>query len=75
VYPDPDRIRIQWGPWIWIQESKNGPEKKKAVNKFHPLRAGCSFLRAEGFSCSFDVLYEGLGIRKLQFLIKKEKKN
>jgi hypothetical protein len=26
-------------------------------------------LRAEGFSCSLDVLYEGLGIRKLPFLI------
>jgi hypothetical protein len=29
--------------------------------------AGCSFLRAEGFSCSLDVLYGGLGISKLQF--------
>ncbi len=29
------------------------------------------FLRAEGFSCSLDVLYEGLGRSKLQFLIKK----
>jgi hypothetical protein len=29
--------------------------------------AGCSLLRAEGFSCSLDVL----GISKLQFLIKK----
>jgi hypothetical protein len=28
-------------------------------------------LRAEGFSCSFGVLYGGLGISKLQFLIKK----
>jgi hypothetical protein len=28
-------------------------------------------LRAEGFSCSLDILYEGLGISKLQFLIKK----
>jgi hypothetical protein len=27
-------------------------------------------LRAEGFSCSWDVLYSGLGISKLQFLIK-----
>jgi hypothetical protein len=29
------------------------------------------FLRAEGFSCSLGVLYGGLGISKLQFLIKK----
>jgi len=31
------------------------------------------FLRAEGFSCSLGVLYGGLGISKLQFLIKKIK--
>jgi hypothetical protein len=34
-------------------------------------RAGFSLLRAEGFSCSLDVLYGGLGISKLQFLNKK----
>jgi hypothetical protein len=27
-------------------------------------------LRAEGFSCNWDVLYSGLGISKLQSLIK-----
>jgi hypothetical protein len=27
---------------------------------------GCSLLRTEGLSCSFDVLYEGLGITLLQ---------
>ncbi len=31
-------------------------------------------LRAEGFSCGLDVLYGGLGISKLQFLIKKRYK-
>jgi hypothetical protein len=31
-------------------------------------------LRAEGFSCSSGILYVGLEISKLQFLIKKEKK-
>jgi hypothetical protein len=35
------------------------------------LSTGCSLLRAEGFSCSLGVLYGGLGIIKLQFLIKK----
>jgi hypothetical protein len=35
------------------------------------LSIGCSLLRAEGFSCSLGVLYGGLGISKLQFLIKK----
>ncbi len=38
------------------------------------LRTGCSLLRAEGFSCSLGVLYGGLGISKLQFLIKKIEK-
>ncbi len=28
-------------------------------------RAGCSLLRAEGFSCNLDVLHGGLGIKKL----------
>jgi hypothetical protein len=32
--------------------------------------AGCSLLRAAGFSCSLKVLYGGLGISKLQFFIK-----
>ncbi len=32
-------------------------------------------MRAEDFFYYFDILYGGLGIGKLQFLIKKEKKN
>jgi hypothetical protein len=43
--------------------------KKSRIVMF--LSTGCSLLRAEGFSCSLGVLYGGLGIRKLQFLIKK----
>ncbi len=36
------------------------------------LSSGCSLLRAGGFFCSLDVIYEGLGIGTsiLQFLIK-----
>ncbi len=37
------------------------------------LSAGCTLLRAEGFFCSLEVLYGGLGIGKLQFLIEKNK--
>jgi hypothetical protein len=37
------------------------------------LSTGCSLLRADGFFCSLVVLYGGLGISKLQFLIKKIK--
>ncbi len=35
--------------------------------------AGCSLLRAEGFSCSLGVLYRDSGISNLQVLIKKIK--
>jgi hypothetical protein len=35
------------------------------------LSAGCSLLKAEGFFCNLYVLYGGLGIGKLYFLIKK----
>jgi hypothetical protein len=58
--------------WIRIQEGKYDPQKKKKINKFHFLSAGCSVLRAEGFSCSLDVLYGGLGINKLQFFYQKK---
>ncbi len=43
--------------------------KKSRIYMF--LSPGCSLLRAEGFSCSLGVLYGGLGISKLQYLIKK----
>jgi hypothetical protein len=46
------------------------PTKIEKVKIFYVLKdAGCSLLRAEGFSCSLGVLYGGLGISKLQFLI------
>jgi hypothetical protein len=46
-------------------------KNRKMSRIFMFLSTGCSLLRAEGFSCSFSVLYGGLGISKLQFLIKK----
>ncbi len=66
------RIRIQ------IADPDPGGQKwpQKTVKKdriFIFWSAGCSLLRAEGFSCSLGVLYGGLGINKLQFLIKKIK--
>jgi hypothetical protein len=57
-YPDPD------------PGGKKRPTKK--VNKFHFLSTGCSLLRAEGFYCSSDVLFEGLGISKLLFFEEKK---
>jgi hypothetical protein len=41
------------------------------VKNFLVLSAGCSLLRAEGFSCSLCVLYGGLRTNKLQFSIQK----
>jgi hypothetical protein len=56
---------------LWIPQK---PTKIEKVQNFMFLSAGCSFLRAEGFSCSLGVLYGGLGRSKLQFLIKKIEK-
>jgi hypothetical protein len=44
-------------------------KKMEKVKKFHVFMCKIFFLRAEGFSCSLDVLYGGLGISKLQLLI------
>ncbi len=46
-------------------------KNRKKSRIFMFLSTGYSLLRAEGFSCSLGVLYGGLGISKLQFLIKK----
>ena len=48
-------------------------KNRKKSRIFMFFSTGCSLLRAEGFSCSLGVLYGGLGISKLQFLIKKIK--
>jgi hypothetical protein len=45
-------------------------KNRKKSRIFMFLSTGCSLSRAEGFSCSLGVLYGGLGISKLQFLIK-----
>ncbi len=68
---DPDSM----GSWIRIQEGKNDPQTKKKVNKFHFFEVLDVFLRVEGFSCSLDVLYGGLGISKLQFFFIKKRVN
>ncbi len=57
--PDPDWICIQSGQW---------PTK---VEKFMFWSVGWPLLWAAGFFCNLDILYGGLGIGKLQFLIKK----
>jgi hypothetical protein len=67
--PDPDS---QSGSGSW--RAKITHKNRKKLTNLIFLSAGCSLLRAEGFSSSLDVLYGGLGIGKLQFLISKRKK-
>jgi hypothetical protein len=68
---DPDSNGSGLGIRIRIQEGKNDPQKLKKIKKISCFD-GCSLLRAEGFFCNLDVLYGGLGIGKLQFLIPKK---
>ncbi len=62
-----------FGIRIWvrirIQEGKNDPQKEK---KFMFWNVGWPLLWAVGFFCNLDILYGGLGIGKLQFLILKK---
>ncbi len=51
---------------IQIQKGKNDRKNRKQLINFVFCSAGCSLLRAKGFSCGLGVLYEGLGISKLQ---------
>ncbi len=37
-------------------------KKRRKVQKFNVVNAGCSPLKAGGFSCSFYILRGGLGI-------------
>ncbi len=60
--PDPDPGGQKWPTKI---------EKSTEFSCFEVL--DCSLWRAEGFFCGLAVLYEGQGISKLQFLIKKIK--
>jgi hypothetical protein len=58
------RIRIQEGKKITYKN-------RKKFRVFMFLSTGCSFLRAEGFSCSLGIFYGGLWIIKLQFWSRK----
>jgi hypothetical protein len=69
------RIRIQSGRWIRIRIRNLNPDQEdkneRKLRNFKFWSARCSLLRVEYFSCIYDVLYGGLGISKLQVLIKK----
>ncbi len=68
--PDPDP---HGSALIWVAGSRTRAKMTHKNRKkswiFMFLSTGCSLLMAEGFSCSLGVLYGGLGISKLQFLI------
>jgi hypothetical protein len=73
-------IRIRIGSeFNGVLRSGSGSTRAKKAQKnrkqFFVFKiAGCSPLRAEGFSFSLDNLYWGLGISKLQLLITKKGK-
>ncbi len=52
-------------------ERQHYPQIFKKVKKCHVLKCWMFSFEGEGVSCSLDVLYGGLGISKLQFMIKK----
>jgi hypothetical protein len=61
--------------WFWstgfgCKREKMTDKKRKKLRNILFSSARCSLLRAKGFSCSLYVLHGGLGINKLQFLIK-----
>ncbi len=59
--------------WIRIREDKNDPQNLKKMEEYLMFwSAGCSLLRAEGFSCSLDFLQGDLGINKLNFFGEKK---
>jgi hypothetical protein len=56
------------------RRAKMTHKSRKKLVKFMFLSVGWPLLRAEGFFYNLDILYGGLGIGKMQFLIKKKKK-
>ncbi len=75
--PDPDSIRSvdpdpysESGSKSGSKRAKMTPKSRK-IKKFNVSKCLMFSFNAEGFSCSLDVLYRGLRISKLQFLISK----
>ncbi len=72
---DPDSI-VSLDPYpdspSWFRRAKMIHKNRKKGNKLNFLKYWIFSCKAEGFSCSLDVLYGGLGISKLLFLIKKD---
>jgi hypothetical protein len=76
VDPDPDSMgsldpELDSQSRSESRRAKMTEKKGKKLINFIFLSARCSLLRAEGFFCRLNVLYGGLGISKLQFLIQK----
>ncbi len=74
--PDPHGFALTFVGWIQIHIlndtwGQNWPTKIEKTIKIRNLKCWMFSLRAEGFSCSLDVFYQGLGASKLQFWITK----
>jgi hypothetical protein len=54
-----------------VAEGQNMTHRNRIKSINYIFCAGCSLLRAQGFSCSLYALDGGLGINILQFLTKK----
>ncbi len=70
---DPESIRSEDPDSVSGSGSRRAKMNHKNIKKLRNFMfwsAECSLLWDECFSCSLDVLYGGLGIRKLQFFIK-----
>jgi hypothetical protein len=71
---DPDSIRSvdpDSKSGSGFRRAKMTHKNRKKLRNSTFSSAKCSLLRAEGFSSSLDVLYDGLGTNKLKFLIQK----
>jgi hypothetical protein len=68
--PDPDPYSESGSG---SRRAKMSHKSRKKLVKVHVLKCWMASLRAEDFFYNLDIRYGGLGIGKLQFLIKKEK--
>jgi hypothetical protein len=70
VDPDPDPYSESGSG---SRRAKMTHKSRKKLVKVHVLKCWMASFRAEDFFYNLDILYGGLGIGKLQFLIKKKK--
>jgi hypothetical protein len=52
-----------------VDPDPGGQKRPTKIEKGKKFHAGCPLLRAEGFFCILDVLYEGLGLLGIDTVI------